>query len=324
MSKQRSVLHHTFTVERSYPQSPTSVYLAYAQQDRRKCWFVFPDETWRVQETQFNFYPNLRDTYVAHPPAELEGAPVVTYETYYYEIGYERMTYAYEMRRGDERVSVSLVTIELHLDGEGTRLVYTEQGVLLDERETPEMRASFVGALLDRLGAWLASSTNSQTNPMKTNLSVVRHGFAVERTFSQTPSKVYSAFAKKNVKEQWFTVPDDRWDRDYTRLELHEQGTEIFSAHPPGKEGDQGAEMVLYCAYFFEVRKDRIIYSYEVRGVSASIVTIELRKEGRGTRLVWREQGAYFEGRESPELRETMTHAVLDKLGTTLSSLHPV
>jgi uncharacterized protein YndB with AHSA1/START domain len=323
MSKQRSVLQHTFTIERSYPQSPTSVYLAYARQDRRKGWFVFPDETWRVQEKQFNFYPNSCDTYVAHPPAELAGAPLLTYETYYYEIGCERMTYAYEMRRGDDRVSVSLVTIELRLDGEGTRLVYTEQGVLLDEHETPEMRTSFIGALLDRLGVWLASSTNSQNNPMKTSLSVVRHSFVVERTFPQTPSKVYAAFAKKNVKEQWFTIPDDRWHRHYTRLEFREQGAEIFSAHPPSKN-DPGATMMTYYAYFFEVRKERIIYSYELRDVSASIVTIELRKEGRGTRLVWREQGVYFEGRESPELRETMTHAVLDKLGTALASLHVV
>ena len=44
----------------------------------------------------------------------------------------QRIVWSYTMRLDETPISVSLSTIELHRDGVGTRLVFTEQGVFLD------------------------------------------------------------------------------------------------------------------------------------------------------------------------------------------------
>jgi len=56
-------------------------------------------------------------------------------------------------RRLDEiRHSVSHATAEFEPEGNGTRLVYTEQGAFFDGHEAPGLREHGMGSLLDRLG----------------------------------------------------------------------------------------------------------------------------------------------------------------------------
>jgi hypothetical protein len=64
--------------------------------------------------------------------------------------------YAYEMYSDDARISVSLGTVQLEPEGDGTRLTYTEQGAYLDGLDVPEQREEGTGALLDALGAELS------------------------------------------------------------------------------------------------------------------------------------------------------------------------
>ena len=66
----------------------------------------------------------------------------------------------------------------------------------------------------------------------------------------------------------------------------------------------------------------RIVYSYELLfgeiRVSVSLATIELLAEGSGTRLILTEQGAFFDGIDSPATLEHGTGELLDALGTAL------
>ena len=73
----------------------------------------------------------------------------------------QRLVYCYEMYAGDDRMSVSLATVEIVPDGDGTRLTYTEQGVFLDGIDKPEAREEGTTWLLDNLGKYLASHTDS-------------------------------------------------------------------------------------------------------------------------------------------------------------------
>ena len=50
------------------------------------------------------------------------------------------------------RISVSLATAEVQPEGDGTRLVYTEQGAFFDGHEAPGLREHGMGSLLDLLG----------------------------------------------------------------------------------------------------------------------------------------------------------------------------
>ena len=67
----------------------------------------------------------------------------------------QRIVYSYELLFGETRVSVSLATIELLAEGDGTRLVMTEQGAFLDGHDTSATREHGTGELLDALGAFL-------------------------------------------------------------------------------------------------------------------------------------------------------------------------
>src|ERR687886_22851 len=54
-------------------------------------------------------------------------------------------------------ISVSLTTVEVRPDGDGTRLVFTEHGAFFDDLEDPAEREHGTGLLLDGLAAFLVS-----------------------------------------------------------------------------------------------------------------------------------------------------------------------
>jgi hypothetical protein len=60
------------------------------------------------------------------------------------------------MHFGDKRISVSLGTVELKPEGDGTRLTFTEQGAFLDGLDSPSLREEGTGSLLDALEKELA------------------------------------------------------------------------------------------------------------------------------------------------------------------------
>jgi uncharacterized protein YndB with AHSA1/START domain len=70
----------------------------------------------------------------------------------------KRIIYAYDMHSDEDRISVSLATVEIEPDGEGTRLSLTEHGVFLDGRDEPARREHGTHALMDALGAHLEGS----------------------------------------------------------------------------------------------------------------------------------------------------------------------
>lgn len=52
--------------------------------------------------------------------------------------------------------------------------------------------------------------------------------------------------------------------------------------------------------------------------ISVSIVTVELIQVEDGTKLIYTEQGAFFDGLDSPGIREQGTQQMLDELGRTI------
>lgn len=62
------------------------------------------------------------------------------------------------MAINDRRISVSIATVELSDDTNGTRLVYTEQAAYLDGLDGPTSRRSGVSTHLDLLGDVLAQA----------------------------------------------------------------------------------------------------------------------------------------------------------------------
>jgi uncharacterized protein YndB with AHSA1/START domain len=149
---ERNVTHATFTIERVYPAAPARVFRAFADPKEKAKWFSGGSE-WTEEVREENFSVGGTD----HVAGKWHNGPVSDFRCIYQDIiPDERIIYTYDMRLDDRRISVSLATIEFRPEGEGTRLVLTEQGAFLDGYDDAGGRERGTRQLLDRLGQSLA------------------------------------------------------------------------------------------------------------------------------------------------------------------------
>ncbi|MFC5403225.1 SRPBCC family protein [Cohnella soli] len=135
----------------------------------------------------------------------------------------------------------------------------------------------------------------------------VKHGtFVVERTYAASPEKVYQAWSDPLTKAEWFSKADG--------FDFRVGGREYSSGGPPG-----GPIFKFDAVYQEILPEQRIVYSYtldsgDVR-MSVSVTTVELIQVEGGTKLIFTEQGAFFDGHDTMEMREHGTGIMLDSLG---------
>jgi len=152
------------------------------------------------------------------------------------------------------------------------------------------------------------------------------HGsFSIERTYPATPARVFRAFADEEAKRRWFVEGDGFEVHSYTadfRIGGFERSRFQFlgnDAVPPTPMGND-------TVYLDIIPDERIVIAYSMtmkdRPISASLATIELTAAGGGTRLLYTEQAAFFEGGDGPELRETGCRELLEHLAEELAA-HP-
>jgi uncharacterized protein YndB with AHSA1/START domain len=147
----------------------------------------------------------------------------------------------------------------------------------------------------------------------------VQHAdFVIERRFDATPARVFRAFADAKAKALWFHGPDE-WIGAVHEMDFRVGGSEISRAGPVG-----GPVHSFEARYLDIVPERRIVYSYDLHlddfRMSVSLATIELRPDGKGTKLVFTEQGAFFGELDDPAGREHGTRELLDTLGATLGT----
>lgn len=151
---ERSAQHSTFVIERSYPQHPAKVFAAWADAAAKDIWMDDPDYASDGSSYEMEFRVGGHERFGGMTP---EGSSY-RYDAMFYDIVPDhRIVFSYEMYAGDERMSVSVTTVEITPDGGGTKLIYTEQGVFLDGIDKPEMRQEGTEWLLDNLGKYLAA-----------------------------------------------------------------------------------------------------------------------------------------------------------------------
>jgi uncharacterized protein YndB with AHSA1/START domain len=145
---ERSVEHATFAIERSYDASPARVFAAWADPAAKARWFGGHE----AEESEFELDFRIGGREVNRGRLE-GGGPLFSYEALYQDIvREERIVYSYDMHLDETRISVSLSTVEFKPDGEGTRLVYTEQGAFLDGHDSAEQRQQGTAGIFDALG----------------------------------------------------------------------------------------------------------------------------------------------------------------------------
>jgi uncharacterized protein YndB with AHSA1/START domain len=139
-----SVTHSSFTIERRYSCTPAQAFSAFSDPDLKRKWFAADPDHYEL------------DFRVGGGEVNSSGSH--RFRSRFHDIvPDQRIVFAYDLWFGEALASVSLTTIELAPDGDGTRLTFTEQGAFLDGVEAdPSEREHGTGKLLDALERFLA------------------------------------------------------------------------------------------------------------------------------------------------------------------------
>jgi len=154
----RQVQHASFTIERVYDASPAQVFAAFASADAKARWFAGTPGQWREQVRELDFRVGGHERLVGL----WSSGTVSAFDARYHDIVQDqRIVYSYGMHIDDRRISVSLATLEFSSEGNGTRLILTEQGAFLDGYDDAGSRERGTNDLLDALGAALRQARTS-------------------------------------------------------------------------------------------------------------------------------------------------------------------
>jgi uncharacterized protein YndB with AHSA1/START domain len=151
---ERSVVHATFVIERTYPALPARVFKAFADETAKSKWFGGPGAV--VLERAFDFRVDGVEIMVGRHPS---GVVSAFYCTYHDIVPDQRIVYAYRMTLDGVPISSSLATIEIRSEGPGARLTLTEYGAYFDGYDDAGKREHGTGWLMDKLGESLQAET---------------------------------------------------------------------------------------------------------------------------------------------------------------------
>jgi len=146
----RSTEHATFVIERSFAAAMPRVFAAWSSPEAKSRWFGPPSSS----ENEFDFQVGGRERFTAEGPDGSRYRYLAVYQDIVHD---ERIVYTYEMYRNEDRISVSVATIELAASGEGTELTITEQGVFLDGHDTVARREHGTRELMAKLAEAVGS-----------------------------------------------------------------------------------------------------------------------------------------------------------------------
>lgn len=147
-----TVVHGTFTLERTYPVPPSKVFKAWSDPKEIERWAA-PSDDWVFECEQFDFRVGGADLSKFGP----KGAePYVSLARFDDIVTDRRIVSAYAISQGGTRVSSSVSTVEFEPQGDGTLLKITEQGAYFDGHDDPKTRRVGVLFQLNQLDSYFA------------------------------------------------------------------------------------------------------------------------------------------------------------------------
>jgi uncharacterized protein YndB with AHSA1/START domain len=143
-----TILHDTFTLERTFDASVAEVWRVWTDPELRPRWFHGP-EGWTELERTIDFRVGGSEILRGRMSSGMESKFVSRFHI----IAPERhIVSTYDMAVGSSEMSVTLATLELAAAAGSTRLRYTEQGVFFDGNlDSPKNRKHGTSWHLDNL-----------------------------------------------------------------------------------------------------------------------------------------------------------------------------
>jgi uncharacterized protein YndB with AHSA1/START domain len=140
--------------------------------------------------------------------------------------------------------------------------------------------------------------------------------FVVERTYPQSPARVFASFAQAGRKRRWYAEGDHEI-QEYD-LDFRVGGAERFRYR--FKEGHPiaGSEINNESIYQDIVQEHRIVFTQKMalngNPVSIAVITLEFLPAGDGTELVLTNQGTYVGWPDGAKMVEMGWNSLLDRL----------
>ena len=140
--------------------------------------------------------------------------------------------------------------------------------------------------------------------------------FTIARRYPAAPARVFAAFADPVTKARWFGCVEG-WEVAEHTLDFRVGGREVWRGGPPG-----GTQHRNDTVYHDIVPNERMVWSYTMSlddtRISVSLATVELARDGSGTRLTFTEQGVFLDDYDGARERERGTQQLLDSLERAL------
>ena len=145
----------------------------------------------------------------------------------------------------------------------------------------------------------------------------VAHGsFSIERTYPASPERVFNAFRDPVRKRRWF-AEGVVWKLFQFDVDFRVGGSETSRFSFRG-----GPEITNDTQYQDIIDNRRIVITYRMtiggKPLSVSLATMEFFPHGKGTRVTYTEQGAYFDSADSIPGREHGCTALFERLAEEL------
>ena len=126
-----TITNATFVIERVLNASPARVFAAYTSLEAKSAWFKAPADI-ETLNRDFDFRVGGKERFHARWPSGM----VTDFQATYHDIvENERIILVYDMFHNGDKLSVSLLSLELTAEGDKTRLIHTEQGCYLSGGE---------------------------------------------------------------------------------------------------------------------------------------------------------------------------------------------
>ena len=146
--------------------------------------------------------------------------------------------------------------------------------------------------------------------------TVTHATFSVERVLDFPPAEVFAAYTDPAARRRWF-VEGEGWDVETCNLDFRQGATEHSTFR------FRGGPLIRNDTTYLDIVQDkRFVFAYTMLvgddRISASLGTVELIPEGKGTRHVFTEQGAYLDGHDNVADREEGSRQLFEALAREL------